>query len=122
MDGRAYTKDRCARRAALALIAASWAWPALAADAALSLDGDGHVELGTLNPGGVFTIEAWIELDELPSANFTTVIEAVDPRTARASLYIGYSGSDWQVVIEDGNSSESTNCTTDVVDAVCSVR
>lgn len=120
MHGMADLEHRLTPRLAWVLwLAAGLVRPALAADGALDMDGEGHVELGMLNPGPVFTIEAWVQLDELPTSDFTTVIEAVDPTNARASLYIGYTGTDWQVVIEDANSSESTNCTTDIVDAVC---
>jgi hypothetical protein len=95
----------------LSLLFASFALPAQAQDTAVQLDGDGdYVDLGAFTPGSAFTVEGWIQWDELYVHGCCgTLFESVDS-SGYNSFGVLYNGSSWQVEVNDNTTSEGDSC------------
>ena len=81
----------------------------LAQGNAADFDGGADViELGALDPGTSFTVEAWLNSDAWNS--YHTVFEVLDPATSINSFFVGYVLGQWQIEIEDDDYWEGNAC------------
>ena len=78
-------------------------------DNAVLLDGNAdYVDLGELDPGSDFTVEAWVRFDDLVLAQ--AVFSAAGLSDALNAFYVGYVADGWLVELDDDDAWENDDC------------